>query len=150
MRCIPVGSELPWKLIISSYLAVSAEIASYHWTQPVEILFSASQEPGQPGEKEFRRLAPVARDAMAVFLYRFADTVLGQDVDSYTPPSTSPFVDVRTDNVFYTQISWLAHEGISTGWDVGGAPGSKEFRPLSSVNRDAMARFMFELMVDEN
>ncbi|PWD51678.1 hypothetical protein C8046_14515 [Serinibacter arcticus] len=104
--------------------------------------------PGQPGRSEFRPLAPVARDAMAAFLARFADGVLNRDVEGFDPPAVSPFVDVTTDNLYYREIAWLAHEGISSGWDVEGQDGLKEFRPLSSINRDAMAKFMFELMVE--
>ncbi|WP_024476138.1 S-layer homology domain-containing protein [Arthrobacter sp. CAL618] len=49
------------------------------------------------------------------------------------------FTDVRNDNLFYKEISWLAIEGISTGYADG------TFRPLQPVNRDAMAAFMYRL-----
>ena len=88
------------------------------------------------GGKEFRPLQPVNRDAMAAFMYRFAK------VQGYTPPTTSPFLDVATNYVFYKEISWLAEKGISTGWEV---VGGKQFRPLLPVARDAMAAFMYRL-----
>jgi len=101
-----------------------------------EITWLADQQisTGYP-DGTFRPLVSVKRDAMAAFLYRLA----GQP--SYTPPAASPFVDVPTWNQFYKEITWLASTGITTGWDIGG--GRKEFRPLNSVNRDAMAAFMY-------
>ncbi|WP_242682013.1 S-layer homology domain-containing protein [Herbiconiux sp. SYSU D00978] len=94
--------------------------------------------PGPNGTKTFRPLEPVNRDAMAAFMYRF------KDEPAYTPPAVSPFSDVRTDNQFYKQISWLASEEISTGW--GEANGSRTYRPLQPVARDAMAAFMYRLI----
>lgn len=89
-------------------------------------------QPG--GAKVYRPLAPVNRDAMAAFLYRLAGE------PAYTPPRTSPFVDVTPTTQFYKEICWLAEEGISTGWTVGGR---KEFRPVTPIARDAMAVFMY-------
>ncbi|MHA7276361.1 S-layer homology domain-containing protein [Arthrobacter sp. HLT1-21] len=86
------------------------------------------------GTRIFMPLSPVARDAMAVFLYRFADR---SDLEK---PPASPFADVATDNVYFKEISWLASTGISGGWNEGN--GSKTFRPFTAVNRDAMAAFM--------
>lgn len=89
------------------------------------------------GQREFRPLHPIARDAMAAFLYRMSGS------PAYTPPTESPFIDVPTTSQFYKEITWLADRGITTGWDVGN--GKKEFRPLESVNRDAMAAFLYRL-----
>ncbi|NLI85409.1 MAG: hypothetical protein GX440_08480, partial [Propionibacterium sp.] len=79
------------------------------------------------GTREFRPVQPVARDAMAAFLYRLAGS------PAYTPPTTSPFTDVGTDNVYYKEIAWLNSTQITTGYPDG------TYRPLESVNRDAMA-----------
>ncbi|MEV4953699.1 S-layer homology domain-containing protein [Paenarthrobacter nitroguajacolicus] len=79
----------------------------------------------------FRPLLSVNRDAMAAFLYRLA----GQP--AFTPPATSPFVDVPTTNQFYKEIAWLASTKISGGWP------DKTFRPVEPVNRDAMAAFLY-------
>ncbi|GAB2721942.1 hypothetical protein GCM10027038_20660 [Arthrobacter bambusae] len=90
--------------------------------------------PGPNGTKTYRPLNSVNRDAMAAFMYRFAGS----------PASTSQggsFADVGTDNQFYNQITWLASQGISTGWTE--TNGSKTYRPLGAVNRDAMAAFMY-------
>ncbi len=85
------------------------------------------------GVKEFRPVQPVARDAMAAFLYR----LYGKP--AFTAPTRSPFVDVPRGTQFYLEMSWLASTGISTGWVF---PTGAEFRPLQPVNRDAMAAFM--------
>jgi serine protease len=87
------------------------------------------------GVRTYRPVTPVNRDAMAAFLYRLAGE------PDFTPPLASPFVDVDTSNQFYKEITWLAAKGISTGWDEGN--GRITFRPLSAVNRDAMAAFMY-------
>ncbi|WP_245866942.1 S-layer homology domain-containing protein [Serinibacter salmoneus] len=87
-----------------------------------------------PQGPEYRRLAPVARDAMAAFLYRYAGE------PQYTPPAVSPFVDVSTRNMYYTEIAWLADQEISTGWST---PRGAEFRPLEPIARDAMAAFLY-------
>ena len=90
----------------------------------------------------FRPLSPVARDAMAVFLYRFADRAALEE------PTVAPFEDVPTDNVYFKQISWLASTGISSGWKA--ADGTSTFKPYAAINRDAMAVFMerYALMIN--
>lgn len=89
------------------------------------------------GTKTFRPLSPVNRDAMAAFMYRLAGK------PAFTAPAVSPFADVPVGAQFYKEISWLAAQGISTGWDE--PNGIKTYRPLSSVNRDAMSAFMYRL-----
>lgn len=83
----------------------------------------------------YRPLTPVNRDAMAAFLFRLTGS------PDYTPPKKSPFTDVSTDNQFYKEISWLAAEGISTGWVQ--PDGTRTFAPTAPVKRDAMAAFMY-------
>ncbi len=85
--------------------------------------------------KTYRPLQPVNRDAMAAFMYRLAGE------PEFTAPTVSPFVDVPVGAQFYKEITWLAAQGISTGWAEAG--NAKSFRPLQPVNRDAMAAFMF-------
>ncbi|MFJ4267030.1 RCC1 domain-containing protein [Paenarthrobacter nicotinovorans] len=87
------------------------------------------------GKREYRPLSPIARDAMAAFLYRYANK------PAFTAPSVSPFGDVPAGGSFYTEITWLAESGISTGWDIGG--GAREYRPLNGIARDAMAAFLY-------
>ncbi|MFF2296509.1 S-layer homology domain-containing protein [Arthrobacter bambusae] len=89
------------------------------------------------GTKTYRPLQPVNRDAMAAFMYRLAGS------PAFTPPAVSPFADLTPQTPFYKEITWLATQGISTGWDEGN--GIKTYRPLQPVNRDAMAAFMYRL-----
>ncbi|MEQ4567152.1 S8 family serine peptidase [Paenarthrobacter sp. CAP02] len=85
----------------------------------------------------YRPLTPINRDAMAAFLYRMAGS------PAYTPPAKSPFKDVLTSQLFYKEMAWLAQSGISSGWSE--ADGSKTYRPLAPINRDAMAAFLYRL-----
>jgi uncharacterized protein YkwD len=87
------------------------------------------------GKASYWPKTQVNRDAMAAFMYRLADEPI------FTPPPASPFIDVDTGNLFYKEITWLATQGISAGWDEGN--GKASYRPLTSVNRDAMAAFMY-------
>ncbi|MEG9249173.1 peroxidase family protein [Arthrobacter sp. Soc17.1.1.1] len=87
------------------------------------------------GTRTYRALQPVNRDAMAAFLYRAAGS------PAYTPPAVSPFADVTTSQQFYKEMAWLADRGISTGWIE--ADGTRTYRALQPVNRDAMAAFLY-------
>jgi len=87
------------------------------------------------GSVFFDPAGPVRREAMAAFLYRFAGS------PAFTPPATSPFVDVATSDTFYKEIAWLAGQGISTGTPMG--DGTFQFRPAESVSREAMAAFLY-------
>ena len=81
----------------------------------------------------FRPTDPVSRQAMAAFLYRFAGS------PDYTPPATTPFLDVAGSHSFYKQIAWLADAGISTGTTT---PSGALFNPANPVSRQAMAAFL--------
>lgn len=87
-----------------------------------------------PAGREYRPFASITRDAMAAFLYRSAGS------PDYTPKAPK-FSDVPASSAFYKEISWLADQGISTGWDAGG--GRKVFRPYEPITRDAMAAFLY-------
>lgn len=88
------------------------------------------------GKNYYRALNPINRDAMAAFLYRLAGK------PAFTAPAVSPFTDIKPGQLFYKEMCWLAAKGISAGWDVAGG---KQYRPLSSVNRDAMAAFLYRM-----
>ena len=96
-----------------------------------EILFIAANgiTTGFP-DRTYRPLAPVARDAMAAFIYRLAGRPY------FVEPATSPFSDITPETQFYKEITWLASTGITTGYPDG------TYRPFASVARDAMAAFM--------
>lgn len=85
----------------------------------------------------YRPVTPINRDAMAAFLYRMAGS------PDYTPPAKSPFKDVLTTQQFYKEMSWLADTGISSGWTE--SDGSRTYKPLTPINRDAMAAFLYRL-----
>lgn len=84
-------------------------------------------------DNTYRPLEPVRRDAMSAFMYRLADQ------SAFAAPAKSPFKDVSAQQQFFTEMSWLASTGVSTGWDDG------TYRPLKPVNRDAMAAFLYRL-----
>jgi len=52
---------------------------------------------------------------------------------------TPPFSDVRPGDAFYADIVWLVDQGITGGYSDG------TFRPGASVNRDAMAAFLYRM-----
>ncbi|WP_425864859.1 polysaccharide deacetylase family protein [Arthrobacter sp. TWP1-1] len=84
----------------------------------------------------FRPVQPVARNAIAAFLYRFKGS------PAYAPPAVSPFSDVPTTAPYYKEITWLFASNITTGYLVGN---DRTFRPYSPVNRDAFAAFLYRL-----
>ena len=59
-----------------------------------------------------------------------------QQTEYITP---SRFTDVKNTDQFYTEISWLAQRGITTGYPDG------TYRPLESVERGAMAAFFYRM-----
>ncbi|MET3165147.1 UNVERIFIED_ORG: hypothetical protein ABIB19_003579 [Arthrobacter sp. UYEF10] len=86
------------------------------------------------GQRTFRALQPVNRDAMAAFMYRLAGS------PQFGAAPGSVFTDV-TGSLFHKEISWLTAKGISTGYT---EPNwTKTYRPLTAINRDAMAAFMY-------
>ncbi len=87
-------------------------------------------------DRTFRPVQPVNRDAMAAFLYRLAGE------PAFDARGRRTFLDVPESTPFHKEIEWLAASGISTGWQVAGGT---EFRPVSPVNRDAMAAFLYRL-----
>jgi acyl-CoA thioesterase-1 len=96
-----------------------------------EIRWLASQgiSTGYP-DGTFRPLAPVNRDAMAAFLYRYNGKP--------AVPSTAPtFPDVTSSNLFFNEIRWLAATAITTGYPDG------TFKPRQLIRRDAMAAFVY-------
>ena len=96
------------------------------------------------GEKEFRPYVSVARCDMAAFLYRLASKAGVSDASTWSPTESDwAFTDVNTGGSHVKEVLWLAHSGISEGWDIGS--GKKEFRPYISVARCDMAAFLHRL-----
>ncbi|WP_449372248.1 S-layer homology domain-containing protein [Arthrobacter psychrolactophilus] len=102
------------------------------FTEDITWLAARGVTDGYP-DGTFRPLEPIHRDAMAAFLYRAAG------MPEFTPPAKSPFLDVSSTAAFYKEITWLSSTGITTGY------GDGTFRPLGSVNRDAMAAFLYRM-----
>ncbi|MDO4917127.1 MAG: S8 family serine peptidase [Rothia sp. (in: high G+C Gram-positive bacteria)] len=73
----------------------------------------------------------VDRAQIAAFLYRTAGS------PAYSAPRVSRFKDVRTTDPFYKEISWLADQGITTGWNDG------TYRPSEPITRAAMSAFLY-------
>ena len=71
------------------------------------------------------------------------DTTMVKAGSNVDVPAAPSFTDVAAGTQFGTEIMWMANVGISTGWTEPG--GVKSFRPLTAVNRDAMAAFMYRL-----
>lgn len=86
----------------------------------------------------FRGNGHVTRQAMAAFFYRLAA------FPGYQPPPQAAFPDVPADHAFYTEISWLAESGITTGYEDG------LFRPGGAVTRQAMAAYLCRLLTCTN
>ncbi|MEG9227733.1 S-layer homology domain-containing protein [Aeromicrobium sp. Sec7.5] len=84
--------------------------------------------------RRFDPSAPVLREQMAAFLYRAAEE------PAFSPPAVSPFTDVATTRTFYQEITWLAAEGISTGYVTASG---KRFDPAAPVLREQMAAFLY-------
>ena len=81
----------------------------------------------------FLPTSAMSRQAMAAFMYRYAET-------TWTPPAgRQTFPDVGPDNPFYVQIEWMAELDHAEGY----ADGS--FGPTNPVSRQAMASFLHRL-----
>ena len=104
--------------------------AGHPFIDAIEWLAESGVTTGFP-DGGFHPSAPVERQAMAAFLYRFAGE------PAFTTPTTPTFTDVPTGHPFFREIEWLASTGITTGWPDG------TFRPSASVERQAMAAFLY-------
>jgi hypothetical protein len=80
----------------------------------------------------FKPAAPVSRQAMAAFLFRFSG-------DPAPGGCTQEFSDVSPRHPFFTEVCWLASSGITEGF------ADHTFRPSASVSRQAMAAFLHRL-----
>jgi 2',3'-cyclic-nucleotide 2'-phosphodiesterase (5'-nucleotidase family)/alpha-tubulin suppressor-like RCC1 family protein len=80
----------------------------------------------------FKPTAQVSRQAMAAFLHRLAG-------EPAVPVGAPTFSDVPVGHPFHEAISWLAAEGISTGYEDG------TFKPGQPVSREATAAFLHRM-----
>ena len=102
------------------------------------------------GQKEFRPYVDVARCDMAAFIRRLAVSNNWLDAATWTPGEAdwNTFTDIDKNSPHAEDVLWLAHTGISEGWDAGN--GKKEFRPLVTVARCDMAAFLQRLAAKSN
>lgn len=87
------------------------------------------------GDGTFRPTAPVTRQAIAAFLYRF------KEASGFTAPATPSFTDVPPSHPFYEEIEWMVAQGIATGY------GDGTFRPTATVSRQAASAFITRLEI---
>ncbi|MEG9224544.1 S-layer homology domain-containing protein [Aeromicrobium sp. Sec7.5] len=90
--------------------------------------------PNGNGTTRFEPGAPVLREQMAAFLYRYANATATE--------TSCGLVDVPANHAFAKQICWLIGTGVSTGYatQVG-----TEFRGSQPVLREQMAAFLDRL-----
>lgn len=100
------------------------------FSKEIEWLAAEGVTTGYP-DGTYRPLSPIAREAMAAFLYRLENS------PAYTPPATASFTDVAAGSKFYKEVEWMAETGITTGWEDG------TFRPTTPVARNSMAAFLY-------
>lgn len=132
---IPNTGKLPEECgTPSAFLDVSPGQAFYN-----EMVWLSTQGISTGWEDgSYRPLQPINRDAMAAFLYRAAS----DEHKKFTNfPQVSPFADVSSSQQFYMEMAWLADKKITEGWK--NPDGSVSFRPLTPINRDAMAAFLY-------
>ncbi|QIK63683.1 hypothetical protein G7068_11150 [Leucobacter viscericola] len=91
------------------------------------------------GKPTFRPHASLTREAMAAFIYRL------EAPKNYTAPKVSPMADMKPGMSFYKEISWMYSEKLSTGNRVGA---TKEYWPKDDLSRQAMAAFIYRLVLD--
>jgi len=106
----------------------------------VEWMFQRSISTGtaQPsGKPLFKPSDPVSRQAMALFVARYAGANLA------TPPTTQRFADVPLNAGTAAAIDWMFTTGISTG--TAQPSGLPLYRPTNPVSRQAMAAFLFRV-----
>jgi hypothetical protein len=84
----------------------------------------------------YRPSAPVTRQSMAAFLYRFALS------PPFEPPATPTFPDLGAASPFFAEVEWLTTTGIAQGF------GDGTFRPSAPVTRQAMSAFLFRISGD--
>ena len=85
---------------------------------------------------DVRPPCPLARDAMAAFLYRTLNT------GTPSPCTAAPFVDVPVGHPLCAQIAWLKAAGITQGY------GDWRYRPSDPILRDALAAMLYRAFHD--
>ncbi|TDP93517.1 putative Ig domain-containing protein [Leucobacter luti] len=106
------------------------------WMWEAKLSTGTAQVTGKP---LFKPKDGLSREAMAAFIYRL------EAPKNYTAPKVSPLADMKPGMKFYTEISWMYSEMLTTGNTVGN---TKEFWPKAKLSREAMAAFIYRLVTD--
>lgn len=122
-------------VMISPFVDVATTRSTY--TQ-INYLWRTGVAPGSvvSGKRYFYPSSTISREQMALHLYRLAGS------PAYTPPRTSPFVDVSTRSSSYKAITWFYARGASGSWIVSG---KRYFKPSTAVARNLMAYHIYKL-----
>ena len=116
-----------------------SDIANDPFQTEIEFIAANGITTGFP-DGTYRPFLPVARDAMAAFMNRFAGEQCSiEGALGYQAPGTASFTDVPADNQFHKEISWMKDSGVSTGYP------DASFHPYENVSREAMAAFIHRL-----
>lgn len=94
------------------------------------------------GTSTFRGGDTVKRQDMAAFLRRLYNYVWNVKNTDMPAGAVNTFDDVNTSTPHYANIVWMAYNGVSTGWVVGGRT---EYRGMNDVLRQDMAAFLHRL-----
>jgi hypothetical protein len=105
------------------------------WMAAQGISLGTAQPSGKP---LYKPADPVSRQAMAVFLARYA----GADLSA--APTQASFADVDLSASVAAAIGWMKATGISTG--TAQPSGLPLYKPLDPVSRQAMAAFLNRLV----
>src|SRR5690606_11932994 len=85
------------------------------------------------GESFYFPSTAVTRQAMAAFVYRYAEADWEPEVGTQT------FTDVGAEHPFFTEIEWMADQGLAGGYSDG------TYGSNNPVSRQAMAVFLHRL-----
>lgn len=107
--------------------------AAVEWMAAEGISTGTPQPTGKP---LYKPADPVSRQAMALFLARYAEATL-------TPPTVQSFADVPISASSAAAIAWMASTGISTG--TAQPSGLPLYKPADPVSRQAMAAFLYRV-----
>ncbi|WP_284327302.1 SH3 domain-containing protein [Demequina litorisediminis] len=100
-------------------------------------------DPEETDGKDTESQGPVTTPAQRSPLARAATA----DTSALAATATIHFTDVSSSksssaySPFAKEIAWLASTGVTRGWTL--ANGTREYRPLDTVARDAMAAFLY-------
>ncbi len=136
------GTTVRINSVTSTYASVTIDsgkpfidLAGSGFRSDIEWMYTRKLTTGW-SDGTYRPLATMDRNAMAAFIYRLAGS------PAYTPPARSPFTDVSPKQPYYKEMAWMHAKGLANGWDNG------TYRPYESINRDAMAAFLYRYASD--